>query len=51
MRDYTRHWTPVHLDFLVNNIDAAVEAGTYGRRPPRAPAHTQSKPCRRSESL
>jgi len=22
-RDYTRHWTPVHLDFVVNGIDAA----------------------------
>jgi len=24
-RDYARHWTPVHLDFVVNNIDAAKE--------------------------
>jgi predicted enzyme related to lactoylglutathione lyase len=24
-RDYGRHWTPVHLDFLVNTIDEAVE--------------------------
>jgi lactoylglutathione lyase len=23
-RDYRRHWTPVHLDFEVENIDAAV---------------------------
>lgn len=23
-RDYTRHWTPVHLDFVVDDIDAAV---------------------------
>src|SRR5687767_2327223 len=23
-RDYTRHWTPVHLDFVVTNIDRAV---------------------------
>ena len=23
-RDYSRHWTPVHLDFVVTNIDAAV---------------------------
>lgn len=22
-RDYSRHWTPVHLDFVVNGIDAA----------------------------
>src|SRR5262245_17692721 len=24
-RDYQRHWTPVHLDFVVSNMDAAVE--------------------------
>ena len=24
VRDYARHWTPVHLDFLVDDIDAAV---------------------------
>ena len=23
-RDYARHWTPVHLDFVVDDIDAAV---------------------------
>ena len=23
-RDYARHWTPVHLDFIVEDIDAAV---------------------------
>jgi len=23
-RDYARHWTPVHLDFQVDDIDAAV---------------------------
>lgn len=23
-RTYTRHWTPVHLDFVVDDIDAAV---------------------------
>jgi predicted enzyme related to lactoylglutathione lyase len=23
-RDYTRHWTPVHLDFIVDDIHAAV---------------------------
>lgn len=23
-RDYRRHWTPVHLDFVVDNIDEAV---------------------------
>lgn len=24
-RDYARHWTPVHLDFVVPDIDAAVQ--------------------------
>jgi len=24
-RDYGRHWTPVHLDFVVQDIDAAVQ--------------------------
>jgi len=24
-RDYSRHWTPVHLDFVVEDIDAAIE--------------------------
>ena len=24
-RDYRRHWTPVHLDFTVENIDEAVK--------------------------
>jgi predicted enzyme related to lactoylglutathione lyase len=23
-RDYRRHWTPVHLDFVVDNLDEAV---------------------------
>ena len=23
-RDYSRHWTPVHLDFVVNDIRAAI---------------------------
>ena len=24
-RDYDRHWTPVHLDFIVDDVSAAVE--------------------------
>ncbi len=24
-RDYARHWTPVHLDFVVDDIDAATQ--------------------------
>ena len=25
LRSYARHWTPIHLDFVVDNIDAAVD--------------------------
>jgi catechol 2,3-dioxygenase-like lactoylglutathione lyase family enzyme len=25
LRDYRRHWTPVHLDFVVTDVEAAVE--------------------------
>src|SRR5512140_1654425 len=36
-RDYRRHWTPVHLDFAVEDIDAAmrlaVAAGAMVERP------------------
>ena len=24
-RDYTRHWTPVHLDFVVDDVSSAVQ--------------------------
>lgn len=27
-RDYRRHWTPVHLDIVVSNIDEAVRRAT-----------------------
>ena len=27
-RDYARHWTPVHLDFVVDDIGAAVDRAT-----------------------
>lgn len=27
-RDYQRHWTPLHLDFFVDDFDAAVERAT-----------------------
>jgi predicted enzyme related to lactoylglutathione lyase len=35
-RDYTRHWTPVHLDFVVDDIDAAMQ------RALDAGAHTEA---------
>lgn len=38
-RDYARHWTPVHLDMVVDDIDAAVqravEAGATVEAPVR----------------
>src|SRR6266851_7035668 len=24
VRDYRRHWSPIHLDFVVNNLEAAI---------------------------
>jgi predicted enzyme related to lactoylglutathione lyase len=37
-RDYRRHWTPVHLDFVVDDVDAtvaaAVAAGATLESPP-----------------
>jgi predicted enzyme related to lactoylglutathione lyase len=38
LRDYERHWTPVHLDFLVDDVDAAVSrAVAAGAKLERAP--------------
>lgn len=38
-RDYARHWTPVHLDFVVDDVDAAVAravaAGAVLEHPPQ----------------
>ncbi len=40
LRSYTRHWTPVHLDFVVEDIDAAVQralaAGAKQEQPVRS---------------
>ena len=39
LRDYTRHWTPIHLDFIVSDVKAAVTralaAGATQERPIR----------------
>lgn len=39
-RDYRRHWTPVHLDFEVEDVQAAVDralaAGAKLERPPES---------------
>ena len=39
-RDYARHWTPVHLDFVVNDISAAVERATAAGARLEAPVKT-----------
>jgi predicted enzyme related to lactoylglutathione lyase len=40
LRDYERHWTPLHLDVVVDDLDAAVrratEAGAQLERAPEA---------------
>ena len=38
-RDYARHWTPVHLDVVVDDVDAARARPAPGSktRPPRMP--------------
>ena len=42
LRDYRRHWTPVHLDFVVDDIDAAIAralaAGATQERPVKTSA-------------
>ncbi len=44
-RDYQRHWTPVHLDFVVEDFDAAVQraqaAGATLARGDSAPPPTR----------
>lgn len=37
LRDYSRHWTPVHLDFIVPDVDAAA------RRAIAAGAHAEDE--------
>jgi predicted enzyme related to lactoylglutathione lyase len=36
-RDYQRHWTPVHLDFVVEDISAAIERATVAGAKLEAP--------------
>jgi predicted enzyme related to lactoylglutathione lyase len=42
-RDYSRHWTPVHLDFVVTDLDAAIaqalSAGAKLESPPSDEAY------------
>lgn len=39
-RDYARHWTPVHLDFVVDDIDAAVRRALDAGATQEAPVAT-----------
>ena len=41
-RDYSRHWTPVHLDFVVDDIGAAVERAIAAGAWQEAPVSTNS---------
>ena len=41
-RRYGRHWTPVHLDFVVANVDAAVERALAAGATLDDPAATHS---------
>ena len=48
-RDYHRHWTPIHLDFVVSDLDRAVEralaAGGCLDREVRRSELTPTGPC------
>lgn len=40
VRDYHRHWTPVHLDIVVPDIDAAIERAVQAGATLEQPADT-----------
>lgn len=42
IRDYSRHWTSVHLDIVVQNIDAALERATVAGATLEKPTQTSS---------
>ncbi|MFL5309970.1 MAG: VOC family protein [Myxococcales bacterium] len=41
-RDYARHWTPVHVDFVVPDVDAAVERAVEAGAKVEEPAVNRS---------
>ena len=48
--DYRRHWTPVHLDFVVDDLDSAVErALAAGGRLDRGITRNEAEPCGRHD--
>jgi predicted enzyme related to lactoylglutathione lyase len=42
LRAYERHWTPVHLDFLVDDVDAAVVRAVAAGAKLERPAETHA---------
>ena len=42
LRDYERHWTPVHLDFVVEDVDAAVRRATDAGAKLERPAESKA---------
>jgi predicted enzyme related to lactoylglutathione lyase len=41
-RNYSRHWTPVHLDFIVPDINAACERALAAGATPEGPTRTHA---------
>jgi predicted enzyme related to lactoylglutathione lyase len=41
-RNYERHWTPVHLDFAVDDIEAAVQTAVFGGAKLESPIATHA---------
>jgi predicted enzyme related to lactoylglutathione lyase len=39
-RDYGRHWTPVHLDFVVADVDTALDRASEAGAVPETPIRT-----------
>lgn len=40
-RDYTRHWTPVHLDFVVDDVESALQRAVAAGATLEKPVATQ----------
>ena len=50
-RDYTRHWTPVHCDVVVDDLDAALARAPYAAfRRGRARSARKSTPVARESN-
>lgn len=42
VRDYARHWTPVHLDVVVDDVDAAVDRALSAGAVLEKPVHSSN---------